>query len=511
MRFRTYCDIIINMENYSLYRRYRPDSFDGVIGQDHIVRTLKNQVIRGKVGHAYLFTGTRGTGKTTTAKIFARAVNCLSPVDGSPCGECEVCKELKKRSNLDIIEIDAASNNGVDDIRELKEKAQFRPAIGKKKVYIVDEVHMLSTSAFNALLKTLEEPPEHVIFILATTEVQKIPATILSRCLRFDFRLIPQELIARQIACIFDEQGVKYEEEAVHLIAASGNGSDRDALSTADMCLSYSDGKTVTYGNVLEVLGASDPSMLLDVFEAMTEGDTGEALEAVSDIVGLGKNIGVLASDLAVMFRNAVFIKTSRRANDLLKLPQAQFERLSAATGKTSLKNLVHGLDAFTAISGELKLTTQPRILFEATVVNATEKMRETASAVAKTVEPGGNGQKKNLTENADDSAEFCEVTYDNPGALWAAATERINAEQNTFLRFAMEKAEVAFVGDCLSVTVEEGSQLLRPQNKIAIGRALKDVGCALALEIKTISRKDDTAVMSKLIEDFEGKLKIKN
>ena len=243
----------------SLYRKYRPDTFDKVIGQDHIVRTLKNQIAHGNVGHAYIFTGTRGTGKTSVAKIFARAVNCLSPLaDGSPCGKCENCVELASNSNFDILEIDAASNNSVDQIRELTDKIGFPPTVGKYKVYIVDEVHMLSKAAFNALLKTLEEPPSHAIFILATTEIHQIPATILSRCLRFDFRLVPNGVIAKRIRFIFDDIGVKYENEAVDLIASAGAGSVRDALSVADMCVSYCD-SNVTYNGVCLLYTSPSP------------------------------------------------------------------------------------------------------------------------------------------------------------------------------------------------------------------------------------------------------------
>ena len=209
----------------SLYRKYRPDTFDKVIGQDHIVRTLKNQIENDQVRHAYIFTGTRGTGKTSVAKIFARAVNCLHPVNGSPCGTCENCVELAKSGNFDILEIDAASNNSVDQIRELTEKINFPPTIGRYKVYIIDEVHMLSKSAFNALLKTLEEPPQHAIFILATTEIHQVLPTILSRCLRFDFKLVANSVIAERIRYIFDDIGVTYEPAAVELIASSGNGS----------------------------------------------------------------------------------------------------------------------------------------------------------------------------------------------------------------------------------------------------------------------------------------------
>ena len=240
------------MAYQALYRKFRPSGFKGLVGQDHIVRTLTNQIETGRVGHAYLFCGTRGTGKTSTAKIFAKAINCLSPVDGSPCGTCEVCKALSDPSSLDILEMDAASNNKVENVREIREKIQYPPVSGKYKVYIIDEVHMLTTEAFNALLKTLEEPPKHAVFILATTESHKLPATILSRCMRFDFRLVPTKEIARLVASIYDEVGKEYDKDAVMAIARSGNGSVRDALSIADICVSYRDSK-LTYNDVLEV------------------------------------------------------------------------------------------------------------------------------------------------------------------------------------------------------------------------------------------------------------------
>jgi DNA polymerase-3 subunit gamma/tau len=360
----------------SLYRKYRPDTFDGLIGQEQIVRTLKNQIKRGSVGHAYLFTGTRGTGKTSTAKIFARAVNCLSPVEGSPCGKCAACEELSSPNTVDIIEIDAASNNGVDEIRELRENVNYRPAIASKKVYIIDEVHMLSASAYNALLKTLEEPPEHVIFILATTEVHKIPATILSRCLRFDFKLIPEELVARQIADIFTENGVKFEDAAVRLIASAGGGSDRDSLSLADMCLAFSDG-TVTYENVLEVLGAGDPEAVLGIADAIIDGDIGRALSDTARVIGLGKSISLLASDVAGVFRNAILIKTAHNAETVLKLPEKYFAGLKKLADKSTLRMLIKALDGFSSMDSELRYGSAQRTVFEAAVVKTASKIND--------------------------------------------------------------------------------------------------------------------------------------
>ena len=259
------------MAYLALYRRFRPNGFKGLIGQEHIVRTLANQIASGRIGHAYLFCGTRGTGKTSAAKIFAKAINCLSPIDGSPCGECEVCKALADPSNLDILEMDAASNNKVENVREIREKIQYPPVSGRYKVYIIDEVHMLTTEAFNALLKTLEEPPKHAVFILATTESHKLPSTILSRCMRFDFRIIPTKDIAKLIAGIYDEIGKEYDKDAVMAIARAGAGSARDALSIADICVSYRDSK-LTYADVLEVLGATDSSKITSMISKIVTG-----------------------------------------------------------------------------------------------------------------------------------------------------------------------------------------------------------------------------------------------
>jgi len=354
----------------SLYRRYRPDTFDKVIGQDHIVRTLKNQIENDSIGHAYIFTGTRGTGKTSVAKIFARAVNCLHPVNGSPCGHCENCVELAKSGNFDILEIDAASNNSVDQIRELTEKINFPPTIGKYKVYIIDEVHMLSKSAFNALLKTLEEPPQHAIFILATTEIHQVLQTILSRCLRFDFKLVPNSVIAERIRFIFDDIGVTYEPSAVDLIAASGNGSVRDALSVADMCVSYCENH-VTYKGVLEVLGASDPQKLHSLCTAIADGDVDKTLREVASLCDLGKSVSILASDIASTFRNVLYIKNCSAAKQLLSLPDDIYSSLKSMADKYSTERCLSIMKTMTRLEGELRYSSQHRIIFEGAVTLA--------------------------------------------------------------------------------------------------------------------------------------------
>ena len=246
------------MSYMALYRKFRPGTFEDVKGQDHISRTLQNQIKANRIGHAYLFCGTRGTGKTSVAKIFAKAVNCEHPVDGSPCGECEMCRAISEGRSMNVIEIDAASNNGVDNIREIREEVAYRPTEGKYKVYIIDEVHMLSIGAFNALLKTLEEPPEYVIFILATTEAHKIPITILSRCQRYDFKRISIDTISERLMDLMEKEQVEVEERAIRYIAKAADGSMRDALSLLDQCIAFYLGQKLTYDHVLEVLGAVD-------------------------------------------------------------------------------------------------------------------------------------------------------------------------------------------------------------------------------------------------------------
>ena len=246
------------MSYTALYRKWRPASFEDVRGQDHVVQTLKNQIVSDRIGHAYLFCGTRGTGKTSIAKIFAKAVNCESPVDGSPCGECRTCKNIAAGSSLNVVEIDAASNNGVENIREIRDEVQYPPTEGKYRVYIIDEVHMLSTGAFNALLKTLEEPPSYVIFILATTEVQKIPVTVMSRCQRYDFKRITVDTIVTHLQKLTEAEHISVEDKALAYIAKAADGAMRDALSLLDQCVAFHYGEVLTYDNVLDVLGAVD-------------------------------------------------------------------------------------------------------------------------------------------------------------------------------------------------------------------------------------------------------------
>lgn len=357
------------MSYLALYRKYRSKTFDEIVGQKHITQSLINQINNGQIGHAYLFTGTRGTGKTSIAKIFARAINCLNPKNGSPCNKCAVCKGLQDGANVDIMEIDAASNNRVDEIRDLRERVKYPPVICKYKVYIIDEVHMLTDSAFNALLKTLEEPPEYVVFILATTEVQKLPATILSRCMRFDFKLLSEQELEKHIKYVFKDSGIAYEDEAVSIIARLGAGSVRDALSIADMCVAYSN-NNVTYNSVVEAVGLTDRATLNMLASSIISGDEGVVLSSIDGVAKSGKNITQLSKDLVGYIRDILIVKTCKDYADILKLPKAQLSELKALADKTTNEKLIEMLNRLSRLDNEYRFTTTPRSLLEITLVS---------------------------------------------------------------------------------------------------------------------------------------------
>lgn len=358
------------MAYQALYRTFRPSTLDGLVRQEHIVKILANQIETGRVGHAYLFCGPRGTGKTSTAKIFAKAINCLHPVNGSPCGKCEVCKALADPANLDISEIDAASNNGVNEMRDLREKVQYPPVSARFKVYIIDEVHMLSDSAFNALLKTLEEPPKHAVFILATTEPHKLPATILSRCMRFDFKLIPQEDIEEHLKKILQEIGKEYEDEAVSAIARAGAGSMRDSLSVADICISYSKGK-LTYADVCEVLGSADFYEVAKLGESVLKEDVSAALSETEKVIASGKGVGVLAKDMLTFLNRCTIAKTCRNAQELLGLPAEMFAEVKRIADAADGRKILRTSEIFAQVETDLRYSTSPRILFETAIAKA--------------------------------------------------------------------------------------------------------------------------------------------
>ena len=361
----------------ALYRRYRPARFDDFVGQEAIIRTLRSQVMSGRIAHAYLFCGTRGTGKTSTAKVFARAVNCENPDRGEPCGQCAACRALLAESSLDILEIDAASNNGVDEIRDLREKVKYPPQSGRYRVYIIDEVHMLSQGAFNALLKTLEEPPAYVVFILATTEPQKLPATILSRCQRFDFGRIPAHQIIARLRVALDEGGIAAEEAALARIARAAEGGMRDAWSILDMCLGYAqeDGAGLTEALVLQVLGAADKRFLFEFADRLISADAVGALEMIDGMMRAGREVQVFVRDVSGHLRNLMLagVCGQAQAESLLEVTAEDALAYVEQAGRTSRTRLMRMLDLFLASETDMKWAAQPRFALEAATLRACE------------------------------------------------------------------------------------------------------------------------------------------
>lgn len=352
----------------ALYRKYRPQNFNEVVGQEHIVKTLINQIKYDKISHAYLFTGSRGTGKTSIAKIFARAINCNNLQNGSPCGECEVCKSLEG-TNIDVLEIDAASNNGVDEIRELREKVKYPPVVGKYKVYIIDEVHMLSISAFNALLKTLEEPPAQTVFILATTEVHKLPATILSRCLRFDFRLLSLEDLTNHLKNILTKENVKFEDSAVNVIARAGEGSVRDTLSIADRCVSFAGGE-LTYQKVIDVLGISQRETLIKMTDLILNKQIGEALKEIDVVLSSGKSPLVFSNDLISYFRDLLLIYSlNEKAREIVVVKDDIYNSMNAQAVNENYVEILKAIEVLSSVEQDLRYSAQPRIVLETAII----------------------------------------------------------------------------------------------------------------------------------------------
>ncbi len=357
------------MSYTALYRKFRPAEFGDVKGQEHIVTTLQNQIKADRIGHAYLFCGTRGTGKTTVAKIFARAVNCEHPVDGSPCGECAMCRSIAAGTSMNVIEIDAASNNGVDNIREIKEEVTYRPTEGRYKVYIIDEVHMLSSGAFNALLKTLEEPPEYVIFILATTEVHKIPVTIMSRCQHYDFRRITIDTISGRLKELMEAEQVEVEDKAIRYIAKAADGSMRDALSLLDQCIAFYLGKKLTYDHVLEVLGAVDTDVFSRLLRNLIHRNVPAVLDTVEELVMQGRELLQLSVDFTWYLRNLLLVKTSDMPEDVLDVSSENLALLKEESEMIETDVLLRYIRIFSELSEQLRYATQKRVLLEVTLI----------------------------------------------------------------------------------------------------------------------------------------------
>ena len=436
--------------NYTaLYRKYRPETFDGVIGQDHIVATLKNQIVNNKVSHAYLFTGTRGTGKTSTAKIFARAINCVDTKDGNPCLKCHVCRELSGNS-IDIIEMDAASNNGVDYARDIREKVQFPPVTGRYKVYIIDEVHMLSQGAFNALLKTIEEPPEHAVFILCTTEVHKIPATILSRCMRFDFRLVSVELLSKHIEEIYKKEGILYDKEAVNAIAMAAEGSVRDSLSIADRCRP-SKGK-LTYDDVMNILGVSSRRSIAQLADAIIGNDAGQILNSIYNLTQQGKDVGRLLKDLSGYFHDILVVKTCSNSQQLLCLPEDMYNMLKQPAEKVTTAKLLYAMDCLARLEADLRFALSPVMLLEAMCLRI----------ASSTGEVDVEGLDRRITRleqqpKALNSESMLVVDRTNRQSIWKAVKVAIEKTNQPLFSAVWSEVEVEIAGENFVVKCNKG------------------------------------------------------
>ena len=472
----------------ALYRKWRPACFEDVKGQDPIVRTLKNQIISGRIGHAYLFCGTRGTGKTTIAKIFAKAVNCQHPVNGSPCNECAVCQSIASGASMNVVEIDAASNNGVDNIREIRDEVKYSPTEGNYRVYIIDEVHMLSTGAFNALLKTLEEPPPYVIFILATTEVHKIPITVLSRCQRYDFRRINNDVIAAQIEYLLKEEKVEAEPAAIRYVAKTADGSMRDALSLLEQCISFYYGQKLTYENVLDVLGAVDTGIFSQLLREIIEKDVAGCIHLMDEIVAQGRDLGQFVIDFTWYMRNLLLVQTSEHAQDALDMSAESLRLLKEEAEMIDIDTLMRYIRICSELTSNIRYASSKRVLIELAFIKLMkpamesdlESLKERIQDLETRIENGvvAAAQKetssimdKNL-EAPSESGEVIELTeaeyedYKQLNTDW----NKIIGQQRNLVRGILRGTRLSYdksKGLCILFTDSFSEKMMNEQNRM--------------------------------------------
>lgn len=472
----------------ALYRKWRPVCFEDVKGQDPIVRTLKNQIISGRIGHAYLFCGTRGTGKTTIAKIFAKAVNCQHPVNGSPCNECAVCQSIASGASMNVVEIDAASNNGVDNIREIRDEVKYSPTEGNYRVYIIDEVHMLSTGAFNALLKTLEEPPPYVIFILATTEVHKIPITVLSRCQRYDFRRINNDVIAAQIEYLLKEEKVEAEPAAIRYVAKAADGSMRDALSLLEQCISFYYGQKLTYENVLDVLGAVDTGIFSQLLREIIEKDVTGCIHLMDEIVAQGRDLGQFVTDFTWYMRNLLLVQTSEHAQDALDMSAESLRLLKEEAEMIDIDTLMRYIRICSELTSNIRYASSKRVLIELAFIKLMkpamesdlESLKERIQDLETRIENGvvAAAQKetssimdKNL-EAPSESGEVIELTeaeyedYKQLNTDW----NKIIGQQRNLVRGILRGTRLSYdksKGLCILFTDSFSEKMMNEQNRM--------------------------------------------
>ena len=451
------------MAYQALYRKWRPAVFEDVYGQDAIVTTLKNQITSGRIGHAYLFCGTRGTGKTTLAKIFARAANCEHAAEhgGSPCNECPICRSILSESSMNVFEIDAASNNSVEDIRRIREEVAYPPTEGRYKVYIIDEVHMLSTSAFNALLKTLEEPPSYVIFILATTDPQKVPQTILSRCQRYDLKRIKSDVIAARLRELSGAEGRKVEDRAIDYIARTADGSMRDALSLLDRCFSFMTGQELSYKDTLEVLGASDTSVFSGMYRSLCSGDVEGALRAVSDTVAAGREIYQFTNDFIWYLRNVLLCMSTRDASDLLDASEENIGRLREDAALTDKTFLIEMMSRMAELSNRLRFARDKRTLLEVELIRLSTRELAKSSGEQRGIQDRPASQRASQPRAELPKPEVRNGAEAREAEPAVTAAEREKSEIEIPDGTAASKASSAGQADRMQVLRENWSELV--------------------------------------------------
>ncbi|MDO4548627.1 MAG: DNA polymerase III subunit gamma/tau [Clostridia bacterium] len=512
----------------ALYRAWRPEKFSDIAGQKPIVTTLVHQIETGHIAHAYLFCGSRGTGKTSTAKVLARAINCAHPGDGAePCGECDACVQLSNENNMDVLEIDAASNNGVDEIRQLRQTIAYPPAFGRYKVYIIDEVHMLSTGAFNALLKTLEEPPPHAVFILATTEPQKLPATILSRCQRFDFRRIPVNVIVAHLKQVLDGEKRTADEEALGDIARAAEGGMRDALSILDMCLSFGAGN-LTAETVREVLGTFDRSFMFDFAQSLIDLDAAGAIRAVDEVMRQGRDCAVFAREVCGHLRALMLAQLVKDGlEDLLEITREDALRFHEQAKRASREMLMRAMDLFINAENQIKWVSQPRTVVELAAVRTChperekgdENLIERLANLEKAIESGSLVKKDNAKKEKKDEpkpekkpkpvpAEPEEVKPVEGAEIWDEAKKLIRSEYGSIYPLVEQAVFTGISEDVMSLEFPKKWQMyytvLSSRKKEEAEQAVsKSVGrpIKLSISLKTAKKSPGEAPTQKNID----------
>lgn len=524
------------MSYTALYRKFRPGEFEEVKGQDHIVTTLRNQIRTDRIGHAYLFCGTRGTGKTTIAKILAKAVNCEHPVDGSPCNECEMCRKINEQTSMNVIEIDAASNNGVANIRDIIDEVQYSPTEGRYKVYIIDEVHMLSTGAFNALLKTLEEPPSYVIFILATTEAHKIPITILSRCQRYDFRRISIDTIADRLKDLVTRENVDAEDKAIRYIAKMADGSMRDALSLLDQCIAFYLGQKLTYDNALEVLGAVDSSVFSKMFNCVADYDVVGCIELIDEMMIAGRDINQFINEFIWYIRNLMLVDSSENGSDMVDVSAEQLIVMKEDAKKVDVGVLIRYIRILSELSNQIRYSSQKRVLTEVTFIKLCKPQMDEIQdmttvtsrlkAIEKMIEDGSISARtdSNITKDSSTDADNSnKETSDTPKILPKAVPEDIQQVVNRWndIINKCDRVEKSMLAGAKKVISDDGTLILQFTNPVDEGYFKQDeqkqldnlrniiqntIGKEIALQTRTVSVETDNqfADLSELIH-FDG------